>query len=552
MQRSPRCTIRNSLCCLRAGWLLCLAATLVGACTWQPIAREVEPEQVMLGPSRVLRVIDQAGRYALIQNGVGDAERQRILELESRESCELPAKAEVIWFAPPLLAPKLRGKDAREFLLALIRPDDAGTPLLYYADEHCELRGPFGATVSNRFSTLQLRSDGRDVSLVSSPSGSLTLVDPWSGQSTKIADEVGSYQSVQRSDSSSAPEALWLTEGTEGKVRLTQRALDGTLLLALGSNVTGKFDQTQRDALRVSFTDNGNLYEAKGPDFTPVLIAEDACEPSYSGSSLDLWTPCADRQLVRIDLTTGVVRRFAPRVYRSDSTGEVTIELVHDDPNEPDRYNVWVSLGTTGTTPRFPLLPRPNSGVNVISRQRLVGLSVNGQLGTWSLDGKFSAGFQSIRSLQTFRDQRTQQLLWLIVYDVDENEIGTIGVIDQSELERAIEARQASSADAGLPDGGTSRPSAIPLKIAERAWLRGYQVYYPAAVHEPVILSLEPPMVDVGDTKTGTLNAHLLSAERSTHVDDGVQSFEVVASPVPGILYGIIEGPRAGLWFAAL
>src|SRR5690606_36208215 len=95
-------------------------------------------------------------------------------------------------------------------------------------------------------------------------------------------------------------DALWLIE--QGV--LTQRTLTGERLLSLGANVQ-TFALEQYDTLRVAYVDDGALYEAAGPNFFPVLIAEDACEPRYDEFYLNFLAPCEERQLVRLDLTTG-------------------------------------------------------------------------------------------------------------------------------------------------------------------------------------------------------------------------------------------------------
>ncbi|MET0284306.1 MAG: hypothetical protein ABW352_07540 [Polyangiales bacterium] len=529
-------------------WLAVGSVVGVG-CEWQPIAREVAPELVLAGPARVSRLIDSEGRNALVSIGAASPFTLHIVRLDTRESCALPAGSVVPWFVQPLVAPNLRGKDARAFLLPVFKRD--GEQLnLYYTDEKCGVLGPFGETLPGDLGMLQLRSDSRNVSLVRDSKNTLRLVDPWSNKSTQIAERVTAYVPVQRSDASGLPESLWLVEDR----KLTQRALDGTLLLTLGSDVGDYFVQTLRDQLRVAYVDRGNLYEAKGPSFAPVLIAEDACSPSYQDNALDLHMPCADEQLVRIDLTTGAIRRFAPKVFRSYTASELTFELAREKP-DPDDYNLYVAEGLTGMKPRALLDPRPNSGVSVIARQRMVGLSVDAQLGIWSLDGKFTAGYRGVQRLQTFRDQRTGQLLWLVAYAVDSERVATVGVIDQRQLEAVVASIEL---DAGVPGtSDASVPAARPLVVAERAHRDGYRVFYPSAVHEPVILTLEPPITVIDPDPdnfvfSGALHAHLLSAEESTRVDDDVVSYEIVQAPLPGIIYGILQGPRAGLWFAAL
>jgi hypothetical protein len=281
-----------------------------------------------------------------------------------------------------------------------------------------------------------------------------------------------------------------------------------------------------------------------------VLIAEGACAPSYGDNTLNLWLPCADRQLVRVDLSTGMIRRFADKVYESFVTGDLTFERAHENPDDADDWSMYV---TAGTGPRVKLVPRPDYNTNVISGDRLAGRSFDRQLGIWTLTGQFTPAYQGIRRMQTFRDQRTGQLLWLVAYAADAQRVGTIGVVDQRQVEAVVALVQQDAGVVGSSDAAV--PASKPLLIAERAHIDGYHVFYPDSVHEPVILSLEPEIkvidIDAG-TFSGQLHAHVLSAENSAQIDDDVQSFEIVAAPLPGILYGILQGSRSGLWFAAL
>jgi hypothetical protein len=50
----------------------------------------------------------------------------------------------------------------------------------------------------------------------------------------------------------------------------------------------------------------------------------------------------------------------------------------------------------------------------------------------------------------------------------------------------------------------------------------------------------------------GTLHARLLSGRLGSRIDESVSSSTLVIAPLPGVLYTISEGPRRGLWFAAL
>ena len=64
------------------------------------------------------------------------------------------------------------------------------------------------------------------------------------------------------------------------------------------------------------------------------------------------------------------------------------------------------------------------------------------------------------------------------------------------------------------------------------------------------IVSIEDAQPELG--VRGALRARLLSGELPSSVDDDVTSYEMIASPLPGLLYTVAAGTKRGLWFAAL
>ena len=511
-----------------------MGALLLSSCNWQPVARDVKPQLLLAGPAHVERLLDSQGRYALFTSGVGDARRYRVLTADTRQSCELPANATPL--ADPLLAPSLKGEDIPDFLMALSQTDPAADPnalpQLFYFDQKCRLRGPFGS-VSGTPTALTLREDKRNVHIVSGAAGAISLVDPWSNQTRLIASDVPCdnkrnshcYEQVSQADSATDPQALWLREN--GK--LTQRSLDGTLLLSLGTDVTAYRQLLLQGALRVAYVDNSSVFEAKGPSFTPVLVADDACGPEYAGTALTLHTPCDTQQLVRIDLITGEIKRFAQGVFNVFVQGEASFEQVATD----DGDQMWVVFGNT----RTQLIPEPINAISVLDKTRVVGRTGENIFGMWTLGSGFVPAFMGVSSIQTFRDSRTSRLLWLMLYEQDADMIGRLVGFDQTELERIVSGAQ------------TTPPKAL----AEQVLAGSYNVFYPSLLPEPLVLTLEPPIVTQADkSQSGTLNAHLLSGSLASFIADGVSSSQVVTAPLPGILYGVLEGPSSGLWFAAL
>jgi hypothetical protein len=504
-----------------------LGVLLIPGCTWEPVARPVQPEQVFEGPARVERMLDSDARFALVQAGMNGDTRWRIVNGETLSYCELPGDFLPIYGS--LLAPTYRGDDAPKLLLPVQRAADNDDGL-YFSDEKCTIKGPLGSLVGQgTLATLSLHADQRQVLLVLDD-GVLTVVDPWTNASRLIGQGITDFRAVdgdnRTSEAQRPPDALWLIENK----KVVQRALDGTLLLSLGTDVSQLQQRRFDDGLRIAFRDGNDVFEAKGPSFTPQLIAENACSPIYRATSLDLHFPCTARQLVRIELTTGAVRRFLPGVFESTTIGGFDIERLNTEKNEEQ---LWV---VSGTKLRAQIVPLPLGLPVQLGTTAVVGRTRDGRFGAWNLRGDFTPIFSGVRELWSFRNVRTSELEWLMLHDM-QNDLGRISSFDQRDVERMMVQGQ----------NGFQ-----PRTLAEGVPVGGFRLHGGVGP-EPIVLSLEQasPMQTV-EGFAGTLHARLLSGALEVRIDDGVSSNQLVVTPAPGILYGITEGPKSGLWFAAL
>src|SRR5690349_5282185 len=114
-----------------AGITLCTAA-----CTWTPVARQVQPELILEGAARVELLLDAGGRYVLITRFVGDTSELAIVDWNNKAACTLPP--EVVRFERSLLGPSAaRTRSPYFFLPVVIR--DGDRQLLRFADERCRL-----------------------------------------------------------------------------------------------------------------------------------------------------------------------------------------------------------------------------------------------------------------------------------------------------------------------------------------------------------------------------------------------------------------------------
>jgi len=489
----------------------------------------------MLGAMRVESQLDWEGRRVIVRETLGESSRFHLVETDQLTFCTLPQGDPI---NRPMHAPSFRGAGVPKVLVPLrrgrgkVEEDVEELFDLYFFDEKCAQHGPYGELGPDP-DVIKLRADGRDVVLVRDAKNSLRLLDPWTEKSTPIADQVAGYATVARAESGPRardPEALWLLEA--GK--LTQRGYDGTLLVSMGENVS-TFVQTlaaSANLLRVAFLqgpndgDGGELYEAVSPSYAPVRIANEACGPEYVDTALDVRTPCRKGQLVRIE--AGQVRFFAEGVTRIFPQGDITFEQVNVEEGDSE---LWVSRKDG----RAKITPTPRSSLVALDSERYAGRAATGQFGAWTLRAGFVPVLSNVRETWFFPSRRR----WLVLHDVqDEARTGRLSSFSEPALLRALEART----EVALETLSVGTPS------------DGYRSYAAPGLSEPIIISYADARVqrDQDPAIRGRLIARVLSNKLGSIVDENVSSFTMVVAPQPGVLYAITEGPRSGLWFAAL
>lgn len=522
----------------RFSFLACLsilvpAASYLTACgEWVPVARPVQPERVLEGATRVEMLLDAGGRYALVTRfGEGDQRRLNIVDWKNHKACALPENVER--YERALIGPKDERGARPYFWLPVITRDEDDTQQLQFADERCNMQDSYGK-FSGSAGRPALVEDGRELLLFSDGSGNLSRADPWRGETLLLATKVRSVAgALQLPDS---PQALWLIEDD----KLTQRQLDGTLVVSLGEHVS-EFSQTIHDGLRVAYIDGNNLYEAIGPEFEPVPIADDACRPEYRSGFLDLYRPCADQQLLRILLFNSKIEEFAPGVYLSFDDAGYTFEYARDEDGATRLFAEPPGRERVEITP--PILGRPL----VIDSSHLAGLieevdeegAKSRTFVIWSAGGgadPLQRVFFNVGEVFPFIDIRSSSYLWLMHHDVTDG-FGMLSIFSERTLRLNLIDEFIPRRDPGVAGA-----------------VRGYSIELLPAFPEPLLMYITDarPLERDPAAFRGLLRARLLSGELGSDIDEDVSSYTVVVSPLPGILYGVEEGEHPGLWFAAL
>jgi|GEM_PF-6220489 len=504
-----------------ASLALGLCAVLFGAgCDWQPKAKPVQPQLLLAGPVKIDRILDSytTQHFVLLTRNpaAGAMATRAIFERATKKVCDLPPNT--VQIDATLFDATSKAKSPA-FLIPVIVKEETEDRALYYSDEHCQLRGPFGRARTTNMLELD---GGQQVSLVGDGRGALTLVNPWTQEVTLIAEGVSALAAVRRPNNGMnpvGPQTLWLLENHA----LTQRTLQGELLLSLGQDVT-TFAQALFDTLRVAYVDGNDLYEAAGPAFRPELIAHDACEPGYSGLDLDFFSPCAANQLERIDLTTGEHQTFEAGTFANYQQSGWLFEYITGADGQDQLFVTPPSQSErTLVTPLLEL-----NTVQVVNSRQIVGFTSDDSFVLWdaALRGP-TFSLANVGRPIPFLDQRENQVIWVFPHDISDRR-GTLSLFNQTTFEP-------ETLGYGVPSNG-------------------FSVELLAQVSEAAIVFIEDA-TQVSDTDTrlrGKLHARLVSGELGAIVDDDVTTYVSVYTPLEGLVYSVEDGERSGLWFAAL
>jgi hypothetical protein len=507
----------------RALWLLCLLALPAGLwrCEFEPKARRAQPRLIAAGPMRLMRSLDAVGSYVLVRYERDGESRTAIYDWQKDERCELPAALERVGrpLARPLGAPR---KSAALWLPLVLREQER--TLLSLVDEHCTPHGPSGDVQSDSLRTFASQEDLRGL-LVFQDGVDTLLLDPWRLKGPLVL--AGPTQDVQLAPpiGGRKQDALWLLE--DGL--LTQRNLSGELRVVLGEQVSAF--TLAWDAARVAYVDAGALFEAVGPAFEPEALAEDACLPHYGDDVLDFFSPCERQTLRRRELASGELVSFGAGVFAS-----MTLEGVRLDYAQKDELTVELFAESERYARRRvePLL-EPQK-IYVLDERRIAGVSADGSFGSWDgVESHFREALRGVDNVLPYFRGKKHEHWWLVHHEVEAG-LGALSVLSEVELR----PRQ-------LADGVPAQRSGGFVMVRS-----GGLPNYPFS--EPIVLLIEQAVPLAAEPRRfkGRLRALLLSGEPSAELAADVSSYQLVAVPVPGVLYGVEEGAEQGLWFVGL
>jgi hypothetical protein len=392
--------------------------------------------------------------------------------------------------------------------------------------------------------------------LVKSPDNALLLVDPWEQTTLRVAESV-------RSDDPAFAfgQFLWVDRG---QIVISDEHVEP--VASVGQNVSLVIASPEDAQLAYIDADGDDL--PGGTLFTidasaseaPTEIATQACGARYltldGRRKLSYFAPCAERQLVLRDVSDGV-----PRVIDQNVAGAPAVRtiggrsaLMYVTTAEPDAAlgSLWL---VQGDQPKAIIAENTRVGPSTVTGDGglLTVLDWNdtgGRLVEWRSDALTEVA-QGVIELGPLGKMANDDLTLLGNFDGVTGDLLRLRADLSTEVLAQGVPTRAANDDAFLAnfDGEAGELMLFNRKDgSSEALAQG--VARGAFIFTQQFRSLLMLSERDTETRTNTLRMHLLRSKRDYVLHDGVTEAREVAFPSPGVLYNVVVGDEAGIWFA--
>jgi hypothetical protein len=504
-----------------------------------PDAQGIEtPGRLLLaGEHTGLRLIDDpetGERYLLSRNGNAELS---VFNLANQQECTIPEA----------LAYNRLAREGLPTLVPIVRALPDGSTELRFADFDCQISDlsvPYGSADNLEGLLVPGVGTASGVALLMRlRTREIVLVDPWSLEQVVLEEQADEAPFLYLGD--------WWWRARGEIVRSNARL---ERIAGVGSNVS-EWRMTGGDRPEIAFLERSDgastLFVARPPDFSPELIAEDACVPSYAApTTLVYFAPCAERRLTLNDRNDDSVRSVSDEVVAAGggpvriardqgllyltnpdpqaTTG--TLWLLRDDAEEATPIGENAGLGQYRFTPDGGLVTLVDSS------------SEGGRLIHWK-DGEVQDIAERVREIGNLGvlanfDGSVGELLE-VAPDFSTQVIAT-GVPASGAVGNALLTNfNGASGDLVLVDQSTGGLEPVAGGVPPRAFLFGQQF------DALILLGDHDP-----EDNTTSLIFRLLDTKQNFTVNSGVTEAREVSFPAQGLLYNVLTGDSPGIWFA--
>lgn len=392
--------------------------------------------------------------------------------------------------------------------------------------------------------------------LVHTPQGGLVLVDPWEHTTKQVAE------SVRNDDPTLAfGHFMWVDRGviviSDEQVKpIAFVGRDVVAVSASPEDAELAFIEAGADG-----STGGTLYtvDARGTQ-EPVKVASDACNMRYltldGRRQLSYFSPCAERQLVLRDVSDSSVRVIDVGVAGPPSvrnlSGQSMLTYVTTDSSDAVAGTLWVlspereKVAIAENTRVGPSTVTGDGGLLTV----LDWASNGGRLVEWKPDALTEVA-QGVIELAPLGRLENDDLTLLGNFDGVTGDLLRLRSDLSTELLAQRVPTRAGNADAFLANFDQDAGDLMLLDRSDgSSQLLGAGVGRGAFIFTQQFRSVLMLAARDPETRTNTLRMHLLKARRDYVLHDGVTEAREVAFPSPGILYNVVTGDDAGVWFA--
>ena len=510
-------------------------------------------KQLLTGPYYDLSIqADAAGaRYALARNEAGALS---IVDFTAKTTCQTES---VLRYGDALLA------DGQQALIPLLLQDAQGNLQLAFSTFHCDVLAFRAPSAGMPVDKLDGLPGGSGTSLlIRTPQQGLALIDPWEATSQSLASSVRANDPIK-----AYGYYLWVDNG-----RIVIEDLQhtpGQLEASFGQHVA-ELSLSPRDG-ELAYIEagpagaGGTLYVADAIDREPQPIAEDVCGLRYldigSSRKLSYLSPCAARHLVlrdraddsTLDIADGVAG--APVAYLIDRDWLLAY-VTTDSPNTPTG-TLWMRKPAPGAEPRLIAEnARANSstvtpdGAGLLTMLDWSSMG-GGRLVEWRGGDALTDVAEGVIEVAPLGQLENQDLTLLANFDgVTGDLLHLHQDLSTDVLASGVPTRSAS-ADAFLAnfDGAQGELRLFNRKDGSSQLLgsgvaRGSFRF--AQQFKGVMMLTNRDL----DSNTSTFEVRLLDSDQSFVLNSNVTEAREVAFPSPGVMYNVVDGDQAGVWFS--
>jgi hypothetical protein len=510
-------------------------------------------KQLLVGPYFDLSIQADAdgARYALARNESGALS---IVDFAAKTTCHTES---VLRYGNALLA------EGQQALIPLLLQDAQGNLQLGFSTFQCDVLEFRAPSAGMPIDELDGMASGSGTSLlIRTPQQGLELIDPWEGTSQPLAASVRTNDPVK-----AYGYYLWVDNGriviqdlqhTPG----VEEASFGQHVIELGlSPRDGELSYIEAGAAGAG----GTLYRADAIDREPQAIAEDVCGLRYldigSSRKLSYLSPCAARHLVlrdrsddsTLDIADGVAG--SPVAYLIDRDWQLAY-VTTASPNTPTG-TLWMRKATPGAEPTaIADNARANSSTVTPDGGGLLTMldwssTGGGRLVEWRGGDALSNVADRVIEVAPLGQLENQDLTLLANFDGVTGDLLHLHPDLTTEVLASGVPQRSASEDAFLAnfDGSQGELRLFNRKDGSSQVLgsgvsRGSFRFAQQFKGVMMLTNRDP------ESNTSTFEVRLLDSDQSFVLNTNVTEAREVAFPSPGVLYNVVDGEQAGVWFS--